>query len=168
MSAENLLNDFLTKATEEGELNSEYFLCPEFDKVSLEVKDWEVKAGTSTKNAENVEKPWAMLILRYKVDSEEARQKVKRDEVLVKSKPVFLSVNDDLTLNLDSNQQLARTLKIFELEMQGTLQELFDSFIGCYVEGQITHRPMENKEGVVLDEEGNTIYIAEVNKITKS
>lgn len=171
MSAENLLNSFLETTVETAELNSEFLLCPEMEDVPVTVKDSTFRIGTYVGKADGEEKIWANLSLQYVVDSAEAREAVKRDEVIVYGAPIFLTIDPEtMQLDPDNNQALARTLKVFGLTVEPgmSVKEIFDSFIGGYCIAKITHRAMENKEGAILDEEGNQRYSAEVSAIGKA
>lgn len=174
MGMENLLKDILNQTVEteneEGQLNSEYFICPELEDVPVTVKDYTFRSGTYTSKA-GEEKIWSSLTLQYDVDSQEAREEMKRDEVVVYGSSIFLSIDaETLKLDPDNNQSLARTLKIFGLSIEDgmTVAEIFESFKGGYCMGKVTHRAMENKDGPVLDEEGNQQYGAEVSAIGKA
>lgn len=168
MSATELLNSFLEQTVDSAEMNTEYLLCPELEDVPVIVKKYQIRNGTSVRDG--IEKPWFMMSLQYTIDSQEAREAVKRDEVTVYGQPIFLTVSEEGKLDMDNNQNLARTLKIFDIDIEGkTNKEIFDSFIGCYAIGKIAHSAMTDKNGeMMLDEEGNQRYRAEVTAIGKA
>jgi len=168
MSASELLNSFMEQTVDSAEMNTEYLLCPEVEDVPVIVKDYQIRNGTSVRDG--VERPWFMVSLQYTIDSQEAREAVKRDEVIVYGLPIFLTVSEEGKLDMDNNQSLARTLKIFDIDIEGkTNKEIFDSFIGCYAIGKVSHSLMVDKAGeAMLDEEGWQRYRAEVTAIGKA
>lgn len=168
MSATELLNNFLEQTVDSAEMNTEYLLCPELEDVPVIVKNYQIRNGTSVRDG--VEKPWFMMNLQYTIDSQEARDTVKRDEVNVYGQSIFLTVSEDGKLDMDNNQSLARTLKIFNVDVEGkTNKEIFDSLIGCYAVGKVAHSAMTDKTGAaMLDEEGEQRYRAEVTAIGRA
>jgi len=168
MSAEALLEGFLQQTVDSAELNTEFLLCPELEGVPVTVKKWDIKTGTYN-DKEGVEKAYYNLTIQYIVDSEEARAELSRDEVVVYGSSVFLTVSEEGKLDLQNNQMLARTLRVFDCPVENlTNKEILDSLIGCYGVGKVTHRALSNKAGPLLDEEGNQRYSAEVSAIGKA
>ena len=170
MSASELLNSFYDAVTETAELSSEYKVCPELDEVPVTVTKYDIKNGSKV-GADGIERPWFMLILTYAVDSQEAKEFLSRDEVTVNGSPIFLTVEETGTINLERNQSLKRTLKVLDLvsdEPQSN-KEIMDSFIGAYATGRVTHRAMTDKEGnALLSDEGEPRVQAEVSAIASA
>ena len=165
MSAEQLVADFLATTVESSEMNTEYKLCPELEEAPLTVKGTELRAGTYQDSASGEERAWYSLSVEYSVDSPEAREEMGRDEVVVYGS-VFLTVKDG-ELDMENNQQLAKLLKIFDINpTELTIQEIFDSLIGNYCVGKITHVAQMKKKEPVLDDEGNPKYNAEVTMVS--
>ena len=171
MSAEQLMADFLATEGAEEELSLEYPLCPELEDVPVTVQKHQFRMGTYIVKEgypdAGEERIWANLSLQFLVDSDEAREAIKRDEVILFGSSIRISIKDG-KLDPNNNQALARTLKVFGLtSTELSMQELFDSFTGTSAIGKITHRALENKEGAILDEEGNQRYGAEVSALGK-
>ena len=166
MSAQELLTSFMDAEIGTEELNEEYFVCPELEDVPITVVDYDIRIGTYVDKATDEEKIWSNLILKFNVDSDEAREELKRDKVIVPGSPIFLRVNEETRqLDPDNNQPLAKLIKLFGLSMEAgaTTQQLFESFKGCYCYGVIRQRDMINKDKeIVRDEEGNAKQVAEV------
>ena len=167
MSAEALLNNFLDSSVAEGgELNTQYLLCPELDAAPASITKWDVKTGTFTDKG-GEERQWAILQLTWNIDSEEARQATKRDEVTV-NQSVSLALTSEGKLDPDNNQALARLAKMFDLDIGVSVRELFGSFIGQFGYVKVAHRALVNKQKeALLDEEGNQRYSAEVVGVGK-
>lgn len=168
MSAQNLMNSFLDTANEEAEFSTEFLLCPEIDSAPATVKKWDWQAGTYTDKNTQEEKPWAILNLQWNVDSPEAREVVKRDEVIVRQS-VSLAITHDNKLDKDNNQALARLFKLFGIDPAGlTPKQIFDNFIGQYGYVKVQHRALINKaKEPLLDDEGKQRYSAEVVAVGK-
>jgi hypothetical protein len=164
MSSESLLNSFMESTEAVGELSTEYLLCPELDSCPATIK--EVKFDEGSKNNGEKEVPWLAFTLRFNVDSEEAREVTGRDEVLVWGGRNFLALTPDNQIDPLNNQGLARLVKLFNLEGLD-FKELFDSFPGQYCSVKVKHRALSNKEGPILDEEGNQRFLAEVTAVGK-
>ena len=169
MSAEALLNNFLDSAVSQtGELNTEYLLCPELDAAPASIEKWDVKTGTFTDKKTGEERQWAILQLTWNVDSPEAREVVKRDDVKV-GQSVSLSLTAEGRLDPDNNQALGRLCKLFDLEIGSmAVRELFNSMIGQFAYVKVAHRALVNKDKeALLDESGNQRYSAEVVGVGK-
>lgn len=168
MSAEALLNNFLDSSVAEGgELNTQYLMCPELSAAPASITKWDVKTGTFTDKKTGEERQWAILQLTWNIDSEEAREATKRDEVNV-NQSVSLSLTSEGKLDTDNNQTLGRLAKMFDLDIGTSVRDLFNSFIGQFAYVKVTHRALTNKAGeALLDEEGNQRYSAEVTGVGK-
>lgn len=163
MSAESLLNKALNASDESQEFNTDYLLCPELDSAFGTITDWTFNSGTWT-DAEQKERIWANLQLRWDVDSQEAREAIKRDKVIV-SQPIMLAITDEGELDRDNNQQFARLMKLFSIKASdyGTLKDLFDAFKHQTGYVKVKQRGLTNKsKEPLLDDEGNQKFVAEV------
>lgn len=161
MSAEQLMQDFLDADGATEALSEEYLLCPELEDAPLEVQSYKLDAGTYIDKKSGEEKAWVKLVLKYEVESAEARKALNRDVVIVSSRPMFLTMAGG-KLDVLNNQALARTVKVLGGTTQNlSLREILEGLVGCTCEGRITHEVM----GTLVDEEGNSRYNAEVTAI---
>ena len=163
MSAESLLTKALNASGTDQEFNTEYLLCPEVDSAFGTITDWTFSSGTWT-DEQQKERIWANLQLRWEIDSQEAREAIKRDKVIV-SQPIMLSITDDGELDKDNNQQLARLMKMFSIKASDhrQLKDLFDAFRHQTGYVKVKQRGLTNKaKEPLLDSEGNQKIVAEV------
>lgn len=169
MSAQDALNSFLNTTNDEAEFSTEFLICPEIEETGAIIKDYQLKTGTSKSNGGEEEKPWFALTLKWDIDSEEAREATKRDNVIVSGQPIFLTVKDG-KLDKDNNQQLARYFKIFDINPAGmTPLEIFETLKGQYANVKVTHRQLKDKDGnYLLDDEDNVRVSAEVSAVGKA
>ena len=167
MSAANLLNSFLETANDEAEFNTEFLLCPEIESAPATLEKQSVRTGTFTRDGE--ERQWAMLDLEWNVDSQEAREFLGRDKVIVRQ-TVSLTLNDEGKLDQNNNQSLGRLFKLFEINRADFPHygAMFEALIGQYAQVKVKHRALTQKDkSPLLDDEGNQRYAAEVVSVGK-
>lgn len=163
-ASEAFLNSFLEQTAEQGELNTEYFICPELEEAPANIVDYQLRSGMSASKDGEEEKPWVMLSFKWDVDDQSAREAVGRDNVHVYGQPIFLSITPDGKLDSVNNQSLGRLLKLFNTDITGmSMKEIFESFKGQRATVKIGHRALTMKDGSpLLDEAGEQRYSAEV------
>ena len=145
----DVLNQLLDSVVNPEEMETEFRVCPEIE-ANATIKKAEIKTGTSEKmvSDNNAQGIWANLRILWEIDSEEARQEMQRDDVVV-PQSIFLKVCDDDAgnpqLDFVNNQEVARLLKMFELEGEMTLQEILDSLAGQLAFVKVEHRPYNDQ-----------------------
>lgn len=166
MSAQEMLNSFLDQTVEAAELNTEYKLCPEIESAPAIIEDVTFNSGSRASKDGEAEEPWVSAQFKYKVDSQEAREELGRDTVIVSGSPLFLNFEKDGTLSVPNNQPLARMVKLCGIEIQGlSVRQIFECFKGQPVTVKVTHRALTKDKQPLLDEEGNQRYMAEVSGV---
>jgi hypothetical protein len=168
--SEELVNSFLDAVNDDSAMNTEYLVCPELESAPATVEKIEVNVGTYTDKKTQQERKWANLQLVWDIDSEEARQVVKRDKVSVRQTIMLAFNKDETALDNDNNQTLGRLLKMFDIDKAGkTNGQLFESFVGRFAYVKVVQRHIQNKEKELqYDGEGNPRMMPEVVAVSTS
>lgn len=167
MSAEALLNTFLTETNDETAYESEYKLCPEIASAPAQIKKWDLKAGTYVDRNTQQEEVWARLQLSWTVDSPEAREAIGRDEVVIRQNVMLSFERGTSRLDKNNNIALGRLFKLLDIDPVGlTNKEMFDCLVGKQAAVKVAHVAlMKGKNDPMLDTEGNQVYSAEVTAV---
>lgn len=140
--SESALNNLLSSAINVEELDTEYHICPEVE-CNATISGTDVRTGNSDKmvGRANSTGMWASLNIAWDLDSEDAREELKRDKITV-YQSIFLTVVDDAAgnprLDLRNNQELAVLTKLFDIDGE-TVQEVIDGLQGQLGFVSVTH-----------------------------
>lgn len=143
--ADSALDSFLNTVSDTTDMAETKKLCPEIDATGATIEKVQIDTGIIGKG-EREGQPWFSMTFRWDIDSEEAREELGRDTVIVYGDRIFLSVDENQQIRKDDNPDLAKLLKMFEIDSEGlTNAELFDSFLGQFATVQVTHELVEDK-----------------------